>query len=482
MRVLFVIRVPYAIEPHGVLLLAALCEKAGHTAALCILTQEKLWQRVASFRPDVVAYSVIGSDIDAFKEADTILLSKLGGRRVFRIMGGPHPTFFPRVLNEMHLDAICQGEGEKALLAVLDRLERQEPLDGIPNIALTGEGAPIRERLTSEELNQLPFANRYLYYQAVPYLSSAGLRSFQTSRGCPFSCTYCYNHVYNRMFRDGKSIMRRRSVGNVLDEIEQVVRDHPPVRFIRFFDDIFSLRVDSWLVEFSEEYRKRIGLPFYCLMRANTFTEETAKLLAQAGCHSISMAIEAGTERVRNSILKRHLSDNQMIHAFELARKYGLKTYGNTMVGIPGTTLEDDFDSLEFTRSLRLSVPTFSVCSPSRGTNLAESARQAGLLDGNADLLTRFGALSPLNSYDKREKGVQARIACLGAMYCTAPKFALPLVRGMIRKPVLPLWLAQKLGHSYTVFRIATRLFPQAIPRSPPTIARVAWEGIRHFW
>jgi hypothetical protein len=46
----------------------------------------------------------------------------------------------------------------------------------------------------------------------------------------------------------------------------------------------------------------------------------------------------------------------------------------------------------------------------------------------------------------------------------------------------LPLYLAKKIGFSFTVFRIATRLFPHAIPRNPLTIAKVAFDGIRYFW
>ncbi len=253
------------------------------------------------------------------------------------------------------------------------------------------------------------------------------------------------------------------------------------MRFIRFFDDTFSLRVDDWLREFVDQYPKRVGIPFYCLMRPNTFTEEAAQLLKQAGCYSISMAVESGAEHVRNDILKRGLSDQEMRRAFALARKFNIKTYGNTMVGIPGTTLEDDFQSLNFTRALKLTVPTFSICSPSRGTELADYAIEHGYLPPDADFLTRFSALSPLSSYTIKEKYIQARIACLGTLYCTVPQWLTLFVRLMITGP-LPLALAKKIGFSFTVFRIAIRLFPHAIPKNPITIAKVAIDGIRYFW
>lgn len=483
MRILFVLNIPYAIEPHGVMLLSSICKNAGHEVQLTLLKKDSLIKRVQEFNPHVVAYSVIGSEIDIFAAADEKLrrYCEESGTRIFRIMGGPHPTFSPGILDQMSLDAICQGDGEKALPALLERLEKNEPLDDIPNIALTSAGARLREKLSSEELDAQPFADRDLYYAAVPYIPRTGLRSFVASRGCPFHCTFCYNHVYNKMLEGCGPILRRRSVSSLLTEIEQVIAQYPPVRFIRFFDDTFSLTVDDWLREFAEEYPKRIGIPFYCLMRPNTFSEEAAVLLKKAGCYSLSMAVEAGSEPIRNTILKRGLSDEDMRIAFERARRLGINTYGNTMVAVPGTTIEDDFHSMEFTRSLKLTVPTFSVCSPSRGTELADFAMEQGLMPADADMITRFSAESPLNSYTEKEKKIQARIACLGTLYCTVPGFLKPLVKLMITSPI-PIGLARKIGFSFAIFRIATRLFPHAIPKNPITIIRVAIDGIRYFW
>jgi len=463
MHILFVLNIPYAIEPHGVMLLSSICKNAGHRVSLTLLKKQDLVAQVTTLKPDVVAYSVIGSELEAFEQADRKLRDYLNtsGQRVFRIMGGPHPTFAPGVLDKLELDAICQGDGERALPTLLERLEKGESLEDIPNIGLTSEGAKIREKLSSEELDQLPYADRDLYYDAVPYIPRTGLRSFMASRGCPYQCTFCYNHVYNRMFKDCGPLLRRRSVNNLLTEVEDTLKRYPPVRFIRFFDDTFSLTVDDWLREFAEEYPKRIGIPFYCLMRPNTFTE--------------------GSEPIRNGILKRGLSDAEMRRAFDLAKKYNLHTYGNTMVGIPGTTLEDDMHSMNFTRSLGLTVPTFSVCSPSRGTELADYAIEHGYMPPDADFITRFSAMSPLNTYTLKEKKIQARIACLGTFYCTVPRVMLPFARALITGPI-PLWLAQKLGFSFAVFRIATRLFPHAIPKNPITILQVAWDGIRYFW
>lgn len=484
MRILFTLAIPFVLEPMGVLLLSAICKRAGHETDLVIISKGNFTKKIREFDPQVVAYSVIGGDVETFKKADIQLreYSAQTGKQIFRIMGGPHPTYSPQILDEMQLDAICQGDGDHALPELLRCLEFGEDIEDIPNIAVSSKGPKRRKKLTSTELDNLPFADRELYFNVAPFVRPTGLRSFITGRGCPFSCSYCYNNAYNEMFKDTGPILRRQSVKRVLDEIEYNVRNYSPVKFIRFFDDTFALTADDWLKEFAEEYPKRIGIPFYCLMRPNTFTEDTARLLAKAGCYSVAMAVEAGAEAIRNDILGRGLSDKQISHAFELARRYKMRTYGNTMVGIPGTKIEDDLTSLEFVRNLKITVPTFTVCSPSRGTKLAEFAEAKGLFESDADKITRFGTTSPLNCYTKKEKEIQTRISYFGSMYCQSPCILSKLILFAIKHKLMPMKVARHIGLAFQVLTIGCRIFPHAIPKSPWTLVKVTYNGIRYFF
>lgn len=81
--------------------------------------------------------------------------------------------------------------------------------------------------------------------------------------------------------------------------------------------------MDSWLEEFAEVYPKEVGLPFFCLTRCNILTEEVLKLLIKAGLHSLTMSIEAGNDYVRNDVIKRHMTRQQILDAFGLFNKHG---------------------------------------------------------------------------------------------------------------------------------------------------------------
>lgn len=469
MKVLFAIASEFLSEPLGVMQLIAIAKASGHDARLLVLARGDLAGQAVQWRPDVVAYSAMTPSLDAFREEDRRLLEALpaAGRRPFRIMGGPHPTFSPEVIDELGLDAICQGDGDRALPALLARLEGGRSLEDIPNIGLSREGARTRELFA--ELDSLPFADRRDYYRILPLYREMGGRSFVASRGCPYECTYCFNHAFNEMFRGCGRIVRRRSVENVLREIEFVRQAHPPLRFVRFADDTFAHKADAWLEEFADRYPRRIGVPFYCLMRSNTMTDESARLLARAGCHSVGMSLETGNEEVRNGILKRHLSDADVERSFEVARRHGLRTYTNTMLGIPGTGLGDDLASLEFTRRVRPSAATFTICCPYPKTKIWEFAREKGYLDARAGPAGSYMDLSSLNAYSRREKEIQARMCYLGALYCFAPAFLLPLLRLLFRLGFGTRAL-HALGMLYAQYRLTTRVFPGILPRRLGTL------------
>jgi radical SAM superfamily enzyme YgiQ (UPF0313 family) len=480
-RILFVISSPFALEPLGVMQLSSIARCAGHETSLAILTRGDLRRAVERLSPDVVAYSTASADIPALAQQDRRLRDWLqsSGRRVFRVMGGPHATYAPWVIKELELDAVCQGDGDQAFPELLRRIAQGGDIGSIPNIGVSRAGAVHKEIV--HDLDALPFPDRTLYDTAVPYYRSCGVRSVMTGRGCPYACTYCFNHAYNELFEGCGPIARRRSVDNVIEELLWLKEKRPPLKYVRFGDDTFAHRVDAWLEEFCEKYPARVGVPFHCMMRSNTLSEDTARLLAGAGCRTISMAIESGVERVRNQILRRNLSDQEVIASYAVARKYGLRTYANTMVGIPGSTLEDDFRSLEFARSVGPSAAVFPICMPYRGTELWREAVARGDLDANTDPMAGIGTMSVLKCFTAAEKAVQVRMFHLGPLYCTVPDLARPLIRRLIRGP-FPIWLASAVGRPYVLYLITRRVFREmTIPKTPGALFRIVVDRERRL-
>jgi anaerobic magnesium-protoporphyrin IX monomethyl ester cyclase len=482
MRVLFVVADFYFSEPIGVMALSAVCKENGHQTRLLALRVHDLSQILEEFTPDVVAYSVMTPDEVLFQKAnDTVIeWQKSRGIKTYRIMGGPHPTFFSEVIENIDLDAICIGDGDRALPRVLDAIESGKPLSGIPNIATRKQ--PDFKKEIVEDLDSLPFVDRDILYESEPDQQSVGIRSFLTQKGCPYKCTYCFNHAYNLMFKgEGRKLFRRRSVDNLLSEIKHVVTNYPIVRYIRFSDDVFVIRqADDWLLEFSERYPREVGLPFYCLIRPNALTEDVAKLLSQAGCRSISMSIEAGTSKVRNDVLKRNTSDEVILSAFALAKKYKMNAFANSILAIPGTTLEDDMETFEFARKLDPAVPTFSIFTPFPKTKLTDLALELEVLEPSYDFnLISASGETVLSGYSEEEKRRQVNLLYLGTLFCKLPNFIQPILPVLIRQKATGLY--RFVGAVFASFMLSTRIFPKAYPRNPIQILKSIWKVVVMF-
>lgn len=477
LRVLFVVSDIFLSEPLGSMQLSAICRQHGHTTRFAALTRRDFGRRVAEFRPDVVAYSAMTPDAQLFAAADREVRrwAAESGATPVRIMGGPHATFFPEVLDELALDAVCVGEGDRAIVTLLARAAAGEDFRGIPNVLSPQDREPRRELIL--DLDALPFVDRASYYEAFPHCREAGLRSVYSSRGCPYQCTYCHNHAFNEMFRGVGPVVRRRSPEHVVREIADVVRRYSPVSFVRFGDDTLAHAIDPWLEELLARYRQQIALPFYCLMRSNTLTAPMARLLRAAGCRSVSMSVETGSERVRQEILKRNLSDEVVRESFRNAQACGLRTYGNTMLGLPGTTPADDFASFRFTRSLRMTMPLFGVFCPYPRTELARYAIAHGWLAGDVDLSRKPTNLSALSCYTDREKRAQRRLSHLAPVFCFLPGSLDWLLRALMRLPLDRLYAV--LSALFVGYRTSRLVFPGIRPRTLSGLARIAADTVR---
>ncbi len=475
MRILFIVSEIIISEPLGVLLLSSICKEKGHSTKLCALNENDVFDQIKDFAPDLIAYSAMTADIKQFKIFDERLLSS-GHQDIIRIMGGPHPTYFSDIIDEMYLDAICIGEGDNAILKICECIDSNKPIINIPNVI-----SSIDKDLKKELINDLdifPLPDREMLYEARPHYQKLGLRSVLTARGCAFNCTYCYVHSFNKMFKGLGEKVRRRKPQAIIDELKTVIAADKYTKFVRFADDTFIYTVDDWFLEFSELYRTEIGLPFYCLMRSNTFTEEIASILAKMGCVSVGMSIESGNSTMRSKILKRYIPNKIIVQSFELARKHKINTYANSMLALPGGSLKDDIDTFLFSRDLNVSAPTFSIFCPYPGLELTDYALENGFLDPDYSYENKYGSPSVLNGYTEKEKQIQVRLQHLGPLFCVLPKIATPLLLLLIKLPFTSLY--HKIGATFEVFALSTRIFKNIYPKNPIHFLKVAIDSIAY--
>jgi anaerobic magnesium-protoporphyrin IX monomethyl ester cyclase len=360
--------------------LAAVAKRAGHDVRLGVLLHDDIVSVARSFQADIVGFTATtGFHIKYLALARAL---KRSNPHLVVVMGGPHPTFFPEVLEENEaLDAICRGEGEEAFVEFLDALEQGIDHTHIANFWVrTGNGAIVQNDIRPwiKNLDSLPFPDRSLY------ASYGNIMTFKTpfvmaGRGCPYRCSYCFNHAYNKLYGFEARVLRRRSVDNVISELLQLKSSYP-VELVVFQDDIFILD-HEWVLEFAQKYRDKVGLPFHCHFRANLVTGTVVDALADAGCISIKMAIESADDYIRNDVLKRGMSIEQIVDAATLVRKAGLVLVTQNILGNPGETIDQALGTLDLNIRCKPSYAFATLLQPYPRTEIGEFVREKNLLE-----------------------------------------------------------------------------------------------------
>jgi radical SAM superfamily enzyme YgiQ (UPF0313 family) len=421
-------------EPQGIMNLSSALKAAGHQVELAVATHHDPLQVARQFEPDVVGYSVITGSQRYYLDLNRRLKAAIPG--VFSVFGGPHPTFFPEMVSEEGVDGICRGEGEAALVDLVDALAEGGPASvlELDNWSFRRNGDTITNpvRPYVEDLDGLPFPDRALVYERDSTAARGKIKHFLAGRGCPYNCTYCFNHALWEIYGGKGRRFRQRSVDHVIEEIGWV-RDRYPLEFVVFMDDTFVLSRE-WLSEFAEKYPRQIGLPFFCNTRANLVTEEQVRLLKAAGCHSVSMGVETGNDRLRNDLLKRHMSKEQILEAARLIREGGLHFTTTNMIGLPTSTLEDDFETLELNIQARPSYAHIFIFQPYPRTELGEFTREHGWMVGTFDDIGEVAWDHSVLDFDKahqRGLAVLQRFFAIGVEW----PWTVPFIKRLMKLP-----------------------------------------------
>ncbi len=366
-----------AFELIGIMSISSFLKQRGHRVDLIIETDPgKTVRYVEANRPDIIAFSTVaGQHTTALKIAAAL---KRRFKDIPIVIGGPYPTFFPNIIDQEPIDFVCRGEGEEAMADILERLDQGAGMSDIPNLWVKEGGKITRNdvRPIIEDLDSLPFPDRSLY-DKYPYFKSNPVRRFMSGRGCPYGCNFCFNHSLRKLYSGKGRLVRMRSGQNVLEEIRQVADRYPAMKRVKFEDDTFTLN-RNWALNFLKEYKKRIRMPLACYSRADRIDDELVRALQEAGCDRLNFGLESGNEKIRNEILNKKLTDEQIIKAAEILRAHGVPFGTMSMFGLPGETFEDALATIRLNIKIKPNDVWGSVFQPYPGTECGRYAVENG--------------------------------------------------------------------------------------------------------
>ena len=274
------------------------------------------------------------------------------------IVGGVHPTIaLVETMTNKDFDFAIVGEGEEALVKFLSGHLHQS----INGLAYRERGIiNYIPKLPIEDLDSLPVPNRELIVN--PH-ENTEFGHIITGRGCPYACTYCASPVIW-----GRHQARLRSVDNVMFEIQDIC-DRYPGSPIYFDDDTFTFNetrvreLCQWII------RDYPGIKWQCHTRADCINLSLAEAMKAAGCTTIKIGVESGSDKILRSIRKRVTKDG-IRYAAEAIKESGISLTVFLMAGFPDETDDDLKETIAFARELKANYYNLSIVTPYYGTEM----------------------------------------------------------------------------------------------------------------
>ncbi|MFH1079083.1 MAG: radical SAM protein [Pseudomonadota bacterium] len=349
---------------------------------------------------DLVGVSLVTDDYRSAVIVTRAIKEKLG---LPVIWGGAHVNVKPDECLQ-HADMVCLGEGEEALLELADHMSHHgDPDLSIRNIWFRTEKGIVKNelRLLEENLDRYPFpdfdlGSQYAMnekgFERLGEKNLGGEYSVMTSRGCPYNCNYCYNSYRRKAFAGKGQYLRKRSIENVIEELQHAKGIFKKLSRINFWDDSFVTRDLEDFKTFHDLYRGKIDLPFFALIEPMAFNQEKIKLLMDAGLIGLQVGIQTGSERVNRKIYNRSVSGRKVVEVAEYLHHLGIDVKYDIIFNNPYETNAD----LSETIKLFLKFPKpFSLQGYNLifypGTAITEKALQDGYISekqGDEDFTT----------------------------------------------------------------------------------------------
>lgn len=346
---------------YGVAHISAILKKAGHDVEfwqMCddlgsLPTKNEFITSLVALQPDLVGFSVVTNQ---WRYASELAGWAREAIDVPLVCGGIHATIAAKeILKAGLFDYVFLGESEDAFLEFVEKTGRNEEVEDIRNMGLMADGKirinPVRPL---PNLERLPFKDYDLFDFQKIIDAKNGWVGLIASRGCPFSCTYCFNHLMVKKYRSDLqcsfkelNYIRHFSVKQIIEEIVFLQDNYKNISMFIFDDDLFTFDKD-YVAEFSKEYKKVTNIPFVVNGHVGFFSEDRARHLADAGCRIIKFGVESGSKKIRTQIMNRRMSNEKILESINLVHKYKMHSSVFIIIGLPYEEHDDVMETITF--------------------------------------------------------------------------------------------------------------------------------------
>jgi anaerobic magnesium-protoporphyrin IX monomethyl ester cyclase len=364
--------------------LASCLKQAGHEVKILDalrdgLSAEHVVKAVQADQPDIVGVTVLTL---FYKEARSLvrLLKQTCSCKV--AIGGHHVTALPEAsLTETTADFAVIGEGEQTIVHLASELEGSARFEDVKGLAYRRNGSVVRNepRPFIDNLDDIPFPQWDLIgLDRYPPISHGTIHHrfpnapIITTRGCPYRCTFCAAR------RTAGTKLRKRSAGNVADEMEMLYRDFG-IKEFHFEDDNFAFEKQHAYGICEELLRRDIRVEWSCPngVRVDTLDDELLAIMKRSGCYMLALGIESASQHILDRVGKK-LNIDAVPETVRRMRAHSILSMGFFILGLPGETEKTARETIEFAKKTDFDFVKFTHLVPLPGTEIFDELTEAG--------------------------------------------------------------------------------------------------------
>lgn len=383
--------------PLGLVSIATYLQSKGHTVKIYdrTVSKDSLENVISAFEPNLCGISMM-----SYKSVfDTLEVArKLKEKNIPCIVGGPLPSVLPELTLAYDLfDAVSIGEGEATWLELAEYYSGKiGSLSDIAGLAIKDENGKIKytEVRPFIDLSEIPPLDWSLIDVPKYFQSSYGCKKMlylYAAKGCPFSCTFCYNKDFH------KSKYRKRPIETLLEEIRFLVENYG-MDGVYFADEMWCTNKNE-MHEICDKL-KGLGLNFVwgCQTRIGVFEEEDFRYMYDSGCRWIFFGIESGSKKMLEKINKR-IDYDKIVPTFAACKKANIACIGSFIIGLPDETQEDLQATVNLIKQLDTSLINVNYLALIPGAQIYKDLIASGR-HKEVDTLEDFARKNPLEKLE----------------------------------------------------------------------------------
>lgn len=294
------------------------------------------------------------------------------------VLGGPHVHLYPmETIAIPEVDFLVLGEGEYTFIKLLENLHNPAVLEGIQGLVFEKDGRVVNNGISPiiKDLDALGYPARHKV-DVTRYASLLGrnnvITTMFTSRGCPYSCTFC-----DRPNSPTISGFRWRSAKSVVDEMQACLDLGIDEAFI--YDDTFTVRKDRVMELCEEIKRRKINFRWDVRAHVNTMNQEMLRAMKDAGCDRIHYGVEVGNNRMMK-VIRKNATIEKVKQVVQWTKDVEMETLAYFMMGQQTEKAGDVQDTINLAQELKPNYAHFTIFCPYPGTNIYAQGLANGII------------------------------------------------------------------------------------------------------